>query len=113
MACSKKESRNPQEYILYGKWQMGSGDADTLEFLNKAGKNILRYYDARFITGIYTEREYRYINGMLNLRMYPSQDFTPVTSFALTSQNNQFSVMANELYPLYSSTVTITYTRIP
>jgi hypothetical protein len=112
-ACSKKESRNPEEYVLYGKWEIGPNDGDTIEFLNKSGRNILRYYDAHFITGIYMEREYRYVNGALSIRMYPSENFTPIGSFTLRQQNREFSVMANELYPLLSSTATLIYNKIP
>jgi hypothetical protein len=112
IACSKKETRNSEEYVLYGKWEMGHNDADTLEFLNKSGQSILRYYDAHFINGIYMEREYRYINGMLSIRMYPSEDFTAAPSFIL-KQLNEFSIEGNELYPLLSSTATLVYKKVP
>jgi hypothetical protein len=111
--CSKNESKNPEKPALYGKWSMGAGDGDTVEFLNSNGRNILRFYDARFITGVYTEREYRYNNGKLSLQMYPSQPFTPVTSFAWNQGSSTFSVLSNELYPMLSSVVTLVYTKVP
>lgn len=113
-ACSKNESVNPEEAALYGKWSMGPrGDGDTIEFLNSNGRNILRFYDARFITGIYIEREYKYFNEKLSLQMYPSQPFTPVTSFAWIGGSRSFSVQSNELYPMLSSVVTLVYTKVP
>ena len=112
-ACSKKESVNPQKQVLYGKWAMGPGDGDTLEFLSKNGRNFLRYLDAHFITGIYMEREYMYVNGVLSIQMYPSEDFTQIPSFTLRQQDDEFCVMANELYPQISSTVTLIYRKIP
>ena len=63
--------------------------------------------------GIYTEREYKYINGVLSVQMYPSENFTQISSFALQQQNTEFSVKANELYPLLSSTATLIYHKIP
>ena len=112
-ACSKNESRNPEEHVLYGKWEMGPGNGDTIEFLNSNGRNILRFYDARFITGIYAEREYKYVNGELSIQMYPSQAFTPITSFTWKQGSSEFNVMSNELYPLSSSMVTLIYNKIP
>ena len=112
-ACSKKESKNAEEYILYGKWEMGANNRDTIEFLNKGGRNILRFYDSVFITGIYAEREYRYVNGALSIRMYPIEDFTPISSFTWQQQGNKFSVTSNDFYPLLSLSVTLVYTKIP
>lgn len=112
-ACSKKENSSPEEYLLYGKWAIGSHDGDTLQFLSNGGRNILRYLDARFITGIYMEREYKYVNGMLSIQMYPSEDFTQISSFTLRQQDSEFSVAANELYPLISSNATLIYNKIP
>ena len=102
-ACSKNKSK-PEENVL---------DGDTIEFLNNNGRNIMRFYDARFITGIYTEREYMYVNGELSVQMYPSQAFIPITSFTLKQGSNEFTVMSNELYPLLSSAVTLIYDKIP
>ena len=111
-ACSKKEIMNAQKQTLYGKWAMGPGDSDTLEFSSENGRNILRYLDAHFITGIYMEREYRYVNGVLSIQMYPSEDFTQIPSFTLLPQDDEFSIMANELYPQLSSTITLIYRKI-
>ena len=111
-ACSKNKSK-AEENVLYGKWEMGPADGDTIEFLNNNGRNIMRFYDARFITGIYTEREYMYVNGELSVQMYPSQAFIPITSFTLKQGNNEFTVMSNELYPLLSSAATLIYDKIP
>ena len=113
VACTKKETRKEEEYVLYGKWEIGPNNDNILEFLNKNGRNTLRYYDAHFVTGIYTEREYKYIKGMLSVQMYPSENFTQISSFALQQQNTEFSVKANELYPLLSSTATLIYHKIP
>ena len=111
--CSKKESKNSEEYLLYGKWEMGPHNGDTIEFLNKGGRNILRFYDSVFITGIYAEREYRYVNGALSIRMYPIEDFTPISSFTWQQQGNKFSVLSSDFYPLLSLSVTLVYTKIP
>jgi hypothetical protein len=113
IACSKNESRNPSEHELFGKWQMGPGNGDTIEFLSSGGRNILRYYDAHFITGIYMEREFRYVDGKLSIQMYPAEPFTPITSFAWRQINSSFSVMSNQLYPLLSTNMTLIYNRIP
>jgi hypothetical protein len=113
IACSKNESRNPYEHELFGKWQMGPGNGDTIEFLSSGGRNILRYYDAHFITGIYMEREFRYVDGKLSIQMYPAEPFTPITSFAWRQINSSFSVMTNQLYPLLSTNMTLIYNRIP
>jgi hypothetical protein len=112
IACSKKEGKEREEAMLYGKWEMGPGDGDTIEFLNRNGRNILRFYDARFISGIYAERAYQYTSGALSIQMYPSQAFTPVTSFTWQRGSGKFSVMSNELYPLLSQSVILVYNKI-
>lgn len=112
-ACTKNQNRIPEEQQLYGKWEMGPGNGDTIEFLNSGGRNILRFYDDRFITGIYTEREYRYVDGQLSIQMYPSQVFTTITSFNWNQGKGSFSVLSNEWYPMLSASVTLVYNKVP
>lgn len=114
-ACSKSKDKDksPEEHLLYGKWEMGPDRGDTIEFLNKNGQDILRYYDGIFISGIYMERPYRYSNGNLSIQMYPTENFSPAPSFTRTQQGNAFTIRINEFYPLLSTSVTVTYRKIP
>jgi hypothetical protein len=39
--CSKNNDGN--ESVLYGSWSKGTNVGDTLAFMNRGGKNILRF----------------------------------------------------------------------
>lgn len=114
VSCKKNASGD--EAILNGTWIKGSQPGDTLQFLRRNNKNILRY-NISFNSAVaaYTETEYSYRDGKLSLRPFSPvvQDFYPVSSFAWRQLGNQFQVQGIELFSfLASSSLYFIYRKI-
>lgn len=113
-AC--KKDHNGSESVLYGTWVKGPNFGDTLWFMQKNGKNIMRMADS-FNSGmaVYSEKEYRFRNGVPEIKMFsPSLDnYHPLSSFTWIQQGKEFSLKGFQLYLFMSSTMTeFTYRKI-
>jgi hypothetical protein len=113
-ACDKDGA--PSEAALYGTWVKGNQTGDTLQFLRKNGKDIMRQNES-FNAGLpaYTEKEYQYQNGKLSLQLFApsSNEFYPVDSFRWTSFGREFTLQGIQLFIFMSSTQTyFTYRKL-
>ena len=110
--CSKQDASAGAEYELYGKWVTTTNPVDTLEFLRKNDKNIMRIaFSQAYI--LYSEAQYKFANGKLRLKHYSFDDYYPVSSFKWIQKGVEFEVAAYEVLPYISSTSTIfTYRKI-
>jgi hypothetical protein len=115
--CAKNKTNDftGSESELYGVWVKGPNPGDTLEFMRKNNKNIMRRLEL-FNAGIptYSEREYRYQDGKFGAKYYSSaDDFYQINSFAWTQAGREFTLLAFQLLPIISSTTTwYTYRKI-
>lgn len=105
MSC--KKDNNPSENLLTGIWVKGANAGDTLQFMKKDGKSILRYNrsgNAAFPS--YAESEYRYTNGKLDIKTFSPtiQEFYPITSFTWKRTGREFEILGIELFAFLSST---------
>jgi hypothetical protein len=111
----KKDYTQP-ETVLSGTWIKGTNAGDTLQFMRKNNKNILRY-NMSFNTTLaaFTEVEYTYQDGKLGIKLYSPtlQDFYPINSFTWRQVGSEFEIHGIELFPILSSTqVYFTYRKI-
>lgn len=112
---SCKKDRAGSESVLYGVWVKGSNFGDTLWFMQKNGKNILRKAESfNASMAVYSENEYRFRNGIPEIKLgSTAADYYPITSFAWIQQGKEFSLKAFQLYLFMSSTMTeFTYRKI-
>ena len=112
-ACSKEAIRN--ESMLYGTWVKGSNLGDTIWFMKKNSKHIMRYASSfNSSMPMYNENEYRYNDGKLSIKRFPSQtdEYFPFTSFTWVDTGKEFSIVNSELYPFLSSIITFKYKKI-
>jgi hypothetical protein len=111
-----KKDLNGSESVLYGVWVKGSNFGDTLWFMQKNGKNIMRMADSfNAGTPVYSEKEYRFRNGVPEIKLFsPSpDDYYPISSFKWIQQGSKFSLKGFQLYFFMSSTMTeFTYQKI-
>lgn len=114
-ASCKKEGTH-SESDLYGTWIKGNQAGDTLQFLKRNGKNILRQNDSfNAAMPAYTEKEYRFSNGKLGVKLFSpfSEDFYPIDSFQWTRAGKEFTVQGIQLYMFMASTnVYFTYRKL-
>ena len=112
-ACNKEVIRN--ESVLYGTWVKGSNLGDTVWFMKKNSKHIVRYASSfNPNMPMYNENEYKYNDGKLSIKRFPSQtdEYFPVNSFTWIQSGEEFSIVNSELYPFLSSIVTFKYRKI-
>ena len=113
-ACKKDGAQS--ESALYGTWIKGSQAGDTIQFLLKNGKHILRQNDSfNPAMPAYTEKEYKYQNGKLSLQLFApfSEEFYPIDSFRWTNLGREFTLQGIQLYSFMSSTLTyFTYRKL-
>ena len=113
IACSKNDNDN--ESLLYGTWVKGTQTGDTLWFLRKAGKNIMRSNQS-FNPGLtmYKDEEYAFKNGKLSRVLAPvSSAFSHIDSFTWKQEGKEFEVLGYQLFLFMSSTLTkFTYTKV-
>ena len=114
VACTKSKDGG-NEAALYGVWVNGNVPNDTLWFMNKGGKNILRYNNS-FNTAApaYTESEYFFKNDKLSFALGgPSGIVKLIDSFTWKQENKQFDILIYQLYAFISSSTTHgLYTKI-
>ena len=101
---------------LSGTWIKGAGAGDTLQFIRKDNKDILRY-NASFSAPVqaYKEVEYRYEDGKLGVKLYSPtiDDFYPIDSFNWKHMGSEFEIRGIELFNFLASTqVYFTYRKI-
>ena len=112
-ACSKKEDDN--ETVLYGVWINSKAPGDTLQFMLKNNKNILRYNQS-FNPALpqYAEIEYRYKNSKLSAAVFgPAASLRDISSFNWIEQNKKFDVLGYQLYLFMASSAThFTYIKV-
>jgi hypothetical protein len=112
--CSKEDTQS--EPALYGTWIKGSQAGDTLRFMRKNNMNIMLQNES-FNAGmpVYTEKEYRFRNGKLSIKLYSpvSQDYYPIDSFTWTQAGSEFTIQGIQLFMFMSSTMTwFTYLKL-
>lgn len=101
--------------MLYGTWVKGSNLGDTIWFMKKNSKHIMRYASSfNPNMPMYNEDEYRYNDGKLSFTRFPSQtdEYFPVNSFAWVQTGEEFSIVNSELYPFLSSIITLKYRKV-
>jgi len=111
-ACKK---RSGDESDLYGTWVKGSNTGDTLWFMKKNGKDIMRQPESfNPLMPLYSEKEYRFKDGKLNIKLYvpTSQQYFPINSFSWTQAGKEFTMQNSELFSFMSSIVTYKYRKI-
>ncbi|HET6995115.1 MAG TPA: hypothetical protein VFI06_09050 [Chitinophagaceae bacterium] len=112
--CKKKYAGD--ESVLHGTWVKGANFGDTLWFMTRNNKQIMRHAMS-FNPGmpVYEESEYRYEDGRLSVKLYApySQDYVPITSFQWTNMATEFSIRGIEIYSFMSASGTVfTYHKI-
>ena len=115
IAGCKKDKASGDEAELYGTWTKGTNYGDTLWFMNKNGRNILRMAETFNIAmPVYAEKEYRFRNGRLEIKLYSptSQEYFPMSSFTWTDRRREFTITNSQLYVFLSSIITYTYRKI-
>ena len=110
----KKNKTFGEEAVLHGTWVKGSNFGDTLWFMNKNGKNILRISTFNPSMPNYEEKEYRFRNGGLEIKSFApaSQEYFPINSFSWTDRGREFKIVNSQLFIFMSSIITYTYRKI-
>ena len=111
--CTK--GLNGDESDLYGTWAKGSGLGDTLWFMKKNGKNVIRIPESfNPSMPIYAEKEYQFKNGVLNIKSFApsSQEYFPITSFVWINKGKEFAIQNSELFVFMSSIINYRYKKI-
>lgn len=112
--CKKDGAHSASD--LYGIWIKGNQAGDTLQFLQKNGKDIMRQNES-FNPSMpaYTEKEYIFHNGKLSVKLYTpfSEDFYPIDSFRWKRTGKEFSIQGIQLYMFMAATnVYFTYRKL-
>lgn len=112
--CKKDAAQS--DTALTGTWIKGNQAGDTLQFLKKNGKNILRRNES-FNADLpaYIEKEYRFSNGKLDVKLFSpfSDDFYPIDSFQWTEAGREFTIQGIQLYLFMAATnVFFTYRKL-
>lgn len=100
-----KDGVSGAESELYGSWSKGTNFGDTLQFMRKNGRNIMRKGES-FNAGVpvYSETEYSFGNGKFGLKF---SNWRPISSFAWTQPNVEFSILGFQVYLFMSSSTTV------
>lgn len=101
--------------MLYGTWVKGSNAGDTIWFMKKNSKHIVKYASSfNPNMPMYNEYEYRYNDGKLSIKRFAPQtdEYFPITSFAWVDTGKEFSIVNSELYPFLSSIITLKYRKL-
>src|SRR5688572_7260035 len=111
VGCKKEYT----QFDLSGTWVKGRNAGDTLQFLRKNSKDILRY-NMSFNAAMpaFKEVEYKYEGGKLSVKLYSPilDDFYPINSFAWKHAGNEFEIRGIELFSILASTeVYFTYRK--
>ena len=103
------------ESDLYGTWIKGSNTGDTLWFMKKNGKDIMRQPESfNPLVPTYSDREYYFKNGKLSIKSFApaSQEYFPIESFTWTQAGKEFTIQNSELFIFMSSIVTYKYRKL-
>src|SRR4026209_2449250 len=107
-ACSKSSG---DESDLYGTWVKGSNLGDTLWFMKKDGKHIMRQPESfNPLMPLYSEKEYRFKDGKLSIKI--GQEYSPADSFTWTQAGQEFTILNISLFMFMSSMITYKYQKI-
>ena len=112
-AC--KKDNEGDESDLYGTWVKGSNFGDTLWFMKKNGRYIIRVPESfNPLMPIYAEKEYRLSDGVLSIKSFApvSQEYFPITSFNWTDPRKEFTIQNSQLFLFMSSIITYKYRKI-
>lgn len=112
-ACKKGIAGN--ESALFGTWVKGSNTGDTLWFMKKNGKYIMRQPESfNPLMPVYAEKEYQFKDGKLKIKSFAptSQEYFPINSFSWTNTGEEFTITNSELFVFMSSIVTYKYKKI-
>ncbi|MEO5684187.1 MAG: hypothetical protein ABIQ88_16215 [Chitinophagaceae bacterium] len=105
-ACSSNDANDASQF--YGMWTKGIQVGDTLQFMRKSDKDILRY-NMSFNASVtaYQEVEYTYKNGKLAVQTFgPGSELRTLESFEWKQEGKEFEVLGYQLYVIMSSTLT-------
>jgi hypothetical protein len=112
-ACKKENSGDESD--LYGTWVKGNIMGDTLWFMKKNDKYIMRLPESfNPLMPLYSEKEYRFKDGKLSIKSFAStsQEYFPVNSFTWTQAGEEFTIQNIELFLLMSSIMTYKYRKL-
>ena len=111
-ACSKTYTNN--ESMLYGTWVKGPNFGDTLQFLQKDGKNIMRSNQSfNPSLSAWTEWEYRFKNGQLSIALGVNTEYRLLDSFTWIESGKKFDILGFQLFMFMSSSAThFVYTKL-
>ena len=104
-ACTKNDSSGSAA-AFYGTWIKGTQPGDTLWFMKKGGKDMLKYnmsFNPQMTN--YVEVEYAYQNNKLSVATMSSTP-TEISSFIWKEPNHSFQLAGYQLYMFMSSTLT-------
>ena len=113
LACKKDLEGNESD--LYGTWVKGSNTGDTLWFMKKNGKYIMRQPESfNPLMPVYAEKEYQFKDGKLKIKSFAptSQEYFLINSFSWTRAGEEFAITNSELFIFMSSIVTYKYKKI-
>ena len=113
LAC--KKNIEGDESDLYGTWVKGSNLGDTLWFMKRNGKYIIRQPESFNPTmPIYSEKEYQFKDGKLKIKSFApaSQEYFPINSFSWLQTGQEFTITNSELFPIMSSILTYKYKKV-
>jgi hypothetical protein len=113
IGCGKNSvPASGSEFELYGKWARRSNPGDTLEFLRKNNRNIMRKLESSSQGPFYSETEYRFADGNLGLKYAPGE-YTLINSFIWTQPGIEFTILGFQVFLYMSSPTTVfTYRKI-
>ena len=107
-ACTKGSG---DESDLYGTWVKGNNLGDTLWFMKKNNKYIMRQPESfNPLMPLYSEKEYRFKDGKLSIKI--GQEYSPVDSFTWTQVGKEFTILNISLFMFMSSMITYKYQKI-
>ena len=111
-ACAK--SNNNSESMLYGTWVKGNQVGDTLYFLRKDGKNIMRSNQSfnPSLTAS-TEWEYFFKDGQLSVVLGAGTQARLLNSFTWVDMGKKFDILGYQVFLFMSSSAThFVYTKV-
>jgi hypothetical protein len=111
--CKKDDPGDDSD--LYGTWVKGPNMGDTVWFMKKNGKSIMRLPES-FNPSMpdYSEKEFQLRNGVLFIKSFApfSQEFDAISSFSWTDPGKEFTILNVDLYLFLSSIITYKYRKI-
>ena len=115
LVCACSKSNTGEESVLYGSWVNNGVPGDTLQFMHKNNRDVLRFNNSFNPTlPVYTEVAYTYKNGKLQVGLYGAgEPLKAINSFIWKQPSKEFDILGYQLYLFMSSSVThFTYTKI-